>query len=147
MKQPAVVPMRERERVPDITEVFRRFVRLADLPSLIGEDLPIDVEENEKDYRVKVEIPGARKEDVQVRVDGHVLSIDVGAVEPPAQEAKSRPGHRVLINELHHGSRSRTVQLPQEIDEKRVHAAFDNGVLKLTCPKRASARQTLVAIQ
>jgi HSP20 family protein len=139
-------PVRERDRLPDIVELFRRFARLAEAPASSGEDLRVDLEESDKEFRVRAEIPGARKEELEVRVDGNTLTIAVRAGNgghPP----KLHDGHRVLVSELPHGNRSRSLRLPHEIEEKKVHASFEDGVLRLTCPKRTSGRQNLVAIQ
>jgi len=145
MAQP-VVPTRERDRLPDVAELFRRFARMAELPAFLAEDLRLDIDENEREYRVKAEMPGVRKEDVQVTVDGTLLAIRAQA--PGARrEAKADDGQRSLISELRHGEFSRAVRLSHEIDEKKVHAKLENGILSLTCPKRASGKQTLVAIQ
>ena len=142
---PSVTSARERDRIPDVVDVFRRFARMAELPAFLVEELRIDVEENEREFLVRAEVPGVRKEDVQVTVDGGVLTIRTHVAEP--RRDKAQDGHRSLVSELRHGSLSRTVHLPHEIEEKKVHAKLENGVLGLTCPKRVSARQTVVSIQ
>lgn len=145
MTQP-VVPTRERDRLPDVAELFRRFARMAELPAFLAEDLRLDIDENEREYRVKAEMPGVRKEDVQVTVDGTLLAIRAHA-PGVKREGKADDGQRSLVSELRHGEFSRAVRLSHEIDEKKVHAKLENGILSLTCPKRASGKQTLVAIQ
>jgi len=137
---------RARDRQPDILELFRRFARMAELPAFLAEDMRLDIEENEREYRVKAEMPGVRKEDIQVTVDGTLLAIRARA-DGPRHDAKADDGQRNLVSELRHGEFSRAVRLSHEIEEKKVHAKLENGILSLTCPKRASGKQTLVAIQ
>jgi HSP20 family protein len=141
-----VVPTRECDRLPDAAELFRRFARMAELPAFLAEDMRLDIEENDHEYRVKAEMPGVRKEDVQVTVDGTLLAIRARA-EGGKREGKADDGQRTLVNELRHGEFSRAVRLSHEIEEKKVHAKLENGILSLTCRKRASGKQTLVAIQ
>ena len=139
-------PSRDRDRLPDTLELFRRFARMADLPAFLAEDMRLDIEENDREYHVKAEMPGVRKEDIQVTVDGTLLAIRAHA--PGARhDAKGGDGQRSLVSELRHGEFSRAVRLSHEIEEKKVHAKLENGILSLTCPKRASGKQTLVAIQ
>jgi HSP20 family protein len=142
----SAVHARERDRIPDVVELLRRFARMAELPAFLAEELRVDIEENEREFQVRAEIPGVRKEDVQVSVDGCVLTIHTRIVEP-RHDPKAQDGHRSLVAELRRGSLSRTVHLPHEIEEKKVHAKLENGILSLTCPKRVSGKQTLVAIQ
>lgn len=143
---PSVIAARERDRIPDVVDLFRRFARMAELPAFLAEEMRVDIEENEREYLVKAEIPGVRKEDVQVSVDGSVLTIHALMAEHK-REGKAPDGHRTLVSELRHGNLSRAVHLPHEIEEKKVHARLENGILSLSCPKRSSGKQTLVAIQ
>jgi HSP20 family protein len=145
MTQHAAV-RRDRDHLPDALELFRRFARMAELPAFLAEDMRLDIEENEREYRVKAEMPGVRKEDVQVTVDGTLLAIRARA-GGARRDAKADDGRRSLVSELRHGEFSRAVRLSHEIEEKKVHARLEDGILSLTCPKRASGKQTLVAIQ
>jgi HSP20 family protein len=145
MTKPAA-SSRERDHLPDVLELFRRFARMAELPAFLAEDMRLDIEENDREYRVKAEMPGVRKEDVQVTVDGTLLAIRARAAGA-RRDAKADDGMRNLVSELRHGEFSRAVRLSHEIEEKKVHAKLENGILSLTCPKRASGKQTLVAVQ
>lgn len=124
-------------------EMFRRFSR----PSLFREapdiEIRLDVTEHDKEYTVRAEIPGARKEDIRVSVDGNFVSI---AVDVQA-EKEEKSGGRVLMKETFVGSASRGFSLAQEIDANAVVAKLDNGVLKLTLPKRNSVSGRSIAVQ
>jgi HSP20 family protein len=133
------------ERLDDLfPELFRRFAR----PMQFGEETPgeikIDVTENDKDYQVRAEIPGARKDDIRVTVDGNFVSI---AAEVRKEREDKSEGGRVLVRETYYGSASRGFSLACEIDDTAVVAKLEDGVLKLTLPKRTSAAAKSIAIQ
>lgn len=125
-------------------ELFRRFAR----PSLFTEEAPseikIDVTENDKDYQVRAEIPGAKKDDIRVTVDRNFVSI---AAEVKKEKEDKSAGGRVLVKETYFGSASRGFSLAHEIDDKAVVAKLEDGVLKLTLPKRESAARRSISIQ
>lgn len=125
-------------------EFFRRFYRPMQWPENTPGEIKIDVTENEKDYQVRAEIPGAKKDDIRVTVDGNFVSIT--AEVKKEKEDKSASG-RVLLKETYYGSASRGFSLSSEIDEKAVVAKLEDGVLKLTLPKRSGAAARSIAIQ
>ncbi len=125
-------------------DFFRRFARPLQLAQDAPADIKIDVSENDKDYEVRAEIPGAKKDDIRVSVDGNFVSIS--AEVRREKEDKSKAG-RVLVKETYYGSASRGFSLPAEIDEKGVVAKLEDGVLKLTLPKRVGAGSRSIAIQ
>jgi HSP20 family protein len=132
------------EPLPDL---FRRFMRMADWPSpALPEEMRIDVSENDKEYVVKAEMPGARKEDIHVSVDGSYVSIGA-EVREEKKETKKGNGERALIHELRYGSMSRAFTLPHEVDEKGADARFENGILSLTLPKRGPTTSKTIAIK
>lgn len=105
-------------------------------------DIRIDVSETDQAYTVQAEIPGAKKDDIRVAVDGNVVSISA-----EVRGEKEEKDERVLVKERYYGSSSRSFRLASAVDEKAAEAKFDNGVLKLTLPKRAGGSNTLVAIR
>jgi HSP20 family protein len=133
-----------RDPFPDL---FRRFVRMADWPPSRGtEEMKLDVAENEKEYIVKAEIPGAKKEDIHVSVEGNYVSISA-EVKDEKRESRGKEGERMLLQELRYGSMTRGFTLPQDVDAKLTSAKFDNGVLAVTLPKVAPAAGTTVSVQ
>jgi HSP20 family protein len=134
-----------RDRVDDFfPDFFRRFARPLQLSEEMPGDIKIDVNENDKDYEVRAEIPGAKKEDIRVTVDGNFVSI--AAEIKKEKEERSKAG-RVLVKETYYGSVSRGFSLPTEVDEKTVVAKLEDGVLKLTLPKREGTGSRSIAIQ
>ena len=94
----------------------------------------IDVTENDKAYQVRAEMPGVKKEDIRVNVDGNFVSISA-----EVKQEKEEKTERSLLRETYRGSVSRGFSLPAEIDAKAVNAKLEDGVLKLELPKREGA--------
>jgi HSP20 family protein len=102
----------------------------------------LDVAEKNGAYVVKGELPGVRKEDIHVSVDGAQVTL-----EAEVKQEKSTDTERVLHTERVYGKVSRSFTLPQEIDESKVQAKFQDGVLELTLPKKAAAARKPILIQ
>lgn len=123
-------------------EMFRRLMRPVAFDKEMPADIRIDVTENEKDFQVRAEIPGAKKDDIRVTVDGNYVSI---AAEIRREKEEKTQG-RTLARETFYGSLSRGFSLTSDIDEKNVVAKLEDGILKLTLPKRAGSGSRLVPI-
>lgn len=123
-------------------EVMRRFFRTAPWYESAG-DIRIDVTEDEKSYEVTAAVPGVKREDIHVAVDGNFVSI---STETKSESEKSEGG-RVLLKETQIGRASRSFTLGKEVDADKVKAKLEDGVLKLTLPKRegVTARRIEVA--
>ena len=139
--------MNELARIPGFddfsTDFFRNFARLA--PSFAADtpaQIKIDVTENDKGYEVRAVVPGAKKEDIRVSVDGNFVSISA-----EVHKEKEEKSGRSLLKETYFGSASRGFSVAHDIDEKSVVAKLEDGVLKLTLPKREGARSRTIAIQ
>jgi len=128
-----------------LDDLFRGFfVRPVEFESQA--DAPVvkmDVKEQEKNYLVHAEIPGVKKEDIHVSVDGAVVSITAERRE----EKDVKEGERVLRTERYFGKVSRSFQLAQEIDEAQVSAKYTDGVLELTLPKKAATQARRITVQ
>jgi len=103
----------------------------------------LDVTENDQGYQVKADIPGVKKEDISVRIDGNVVQIDA---ESKSEKESRGDGDKVLRSERCYGSISRTFSLASDIDEAKVDAKYADGVLTLMLPKRASAEARKIQI-
>lgn len=107
---------------------------------LHGDALPtpaqikVDVKESGDAYTVQAEIPGVPKEDIQVAVEGNVVSL---RAEIKQQDSTSKD-EKVLRSERYYGAVSRSFQLASDIDQAQAKAKYDNGVLTLTLPKKAA---------
>ncbi|SCK28176.1 heat shock protein Hsp20 [Variovorax sp. HW608] len=113
-----------------------------------GEPAPlkmrIDVTENEKAFNVKADIPGVKKEDISIKVDGHIVSIDA---ETKSEKETRGEGDKVLRSERYYGSISRTFSLGQDVDDTKVQAKYADGVLTLELPKKAPATASKIVIE
>ena len=105
---------------------------------LHGDALPtpaqikVDVKESGDAYTVQAEIPGVPKEDIQVAVEGNVVSL---RAEVKQQDSTSQD-EKMLRSERYYGAVSRSFQLASDIDQTQAKAKYDNGVLTLTLPKK-----------
>lgn len=126
---------------------------LADSPSLgylirplHGEGLPsefkCDIKESQQAYTVHAELPGVSKEDLQVTVDGGVLTI---AAEVKQHDQKTED-EKVVRSERYFGSVSRSFQLPMEVDQAAAKASYENGILELTLPKKQAQGGRRIAV-
>ncbi len=96
-------------------------------------DIAIDVTEKNNTYVVKASIPGAKKEDINVSVDGNLVSISAEV----KKEKEEKEGEKVLRRECYYGAMQRSFTLPTEVEQGKVDAKYVNGVLELTLPKKA----------
>jgi HSP20 family protein len=102
----------------------------------------VDIHEDEKQYTVTVELPGGKKDDVQVEIEEGVLSIH-GEKKSEREEKKEQ---RRWV-ERSYGSFTRSFTLPANADAERVDASFKEGVLTLVIPKTEVAKPRAIAIK
>jgi HSP20 family protein len=102
----------------------------------------MDVKEGENDYTVHAELPGVKKEDIHVTIEGNSVAISA-EVRKASEEKES---DKVLRSERYYGKVYRSFALGQEVDEANARAKFDNGVLELVLPKKVTtpARKLMV---
>ena len=105
-------------------------------------ELRTDISEQEGAYQVNVEIPGARKEDIDVSIDGRQVSITV-ETRSEKREEKGKDIH----TERYQGTAYRAFTLPEEVDRTKASARYEDGVLKLTLPKHGGTEPHRVAVQ
>ena len=111
-----------------------------------GEALPrvkVDVAEKNGAYTVVAELPGVKKEDIQVTIDG----AEVTLAAEVKREKEVADDERVLHAERTFGKVSRSFSLPQEVDEAKAEAKFRDGVLELMLPKKAAETRKPILIQ
>jgi HSP20 family protein len=105
--------------------------------------IKVDVSERNGAYLVHAELPGVKKEDIQLTVDGAQVTLSAEI----KREKDVTEGERVLHSERVYGKVSRSFTLPQEIDEAAAQAKFSDGVLELTLPRKAAAAKKQITIQ
>ena len=105
--------------------------------------MKVEVVEDENAYRVQAEIPGVKKENIHVTIDGDQLSISAEV----KQEKEAKENGRVVHSERYYGKVARSFRLGQEIDQANTQARYSEGVLELTLPKRATEKAKQITIQ
>jgi len=125
-------------------ELFRRFARPMQLidENTLPADIRVDISENDKEYLVSAEIPGAKKEDIRVSIDGNYVSISAEV----KKEQEEKHG-RSLVRETYRGTVSRGFTLASEVDDKTAVAKLEEGVLRLTLPKREGSVSRMLKIE
>jgi len=137
--------MNKLTRFDPLDDLFRGFfVRPVDM-NMEANTPPIrmDVSEQPEAFVVHAEMPGVKKEDIHVQVDGNQVTI---AAEVK-QEKEVKEGERVLRSERYFGKVSRSFQLAQDIDDTKAAARFNDGVLELTLPKKAASASKRLTIE
>lgn len=127
---------------PMFDELFRDFwSRPAWMPALLeGEFQPIerarmDVVDKGANYEITVELPGVKKEDINVSIDGSRVMISAET----KTEKEKKEGEKVIYAERSAARYARSFELPTEVTETGADAHYENGVLTLTLPKRTPA--------
>ena len=116
---------------------------------LHGDNLPspsqikVDVKETDGGYTVHAEVPGVPKEDIQVSIEGNVVSLRAEV----RQHDQKTEGEKVLRSERYFGSVARSFQLPVDVDAAQAKAKYDNGVLTLTLPKKQGGNAQRLSIE
>ena len=126
-----------------VETLFRNFLRPDRSDRAAPQGIRVDVAENDKGYVVHAEIPGVKKDEIHVAVEGNQVTI--------AAEVKSSvtaaEGMRVLRAERYNGNVYRSFTLPVELDETASEAKYDNGVLELQLVKKPATAGRKLTIQ
>jgi len=94
----------------------------------------VDVIDEEKAYRVTAELPGLTEKDIEVTKDGDLLTIKGEKKEEHEEKEKG-----YFLSERHFGSVERSLRLPEGIDDSKIEAKFENGVLTVILAKTPEA--------
>ena len=91
----------------------------------------VDIEETDKGYVVRAEMPGMSEKDISVTVENNVLTIQ--GEKKDERERKNRDS-RTIVSERTYGSFRRSFTLPESVDANKITAAFKDGILRITVP-------------
>jgi HSP20 family protein len=127
----------------DMDDMFRGLMLQPVRMDRQAPQIKMDVKESNGNYVIHADIPGVKKEDIAVNIDGNMVSISAEVKE----EKEVKEGERVVRSERYHGSVSRAFTLDQDVDDKAAIAKYTDGVLELTLPKKAASRQSKVVVQ
>ncbi len=130
--------VRNRFATPAFDRIFDEFFR-PDIPTLsngtIVKNVPnVNVVETEDHFRIEVAAPGLEKEDFTISVDKDLLTIAV------KKETNRAEGEKVRKLEFSYHEFTRTFRLPQTVESNAIEAAYVNGILNVTLPKKEEAK-------
>jgi len=103
----------------------------------------VDVAEDERAYILRGDLPGVKKDDINITVDGDTVAITAEV----RSEKEVKNGERVLRAERQYGKVYRAFTLGQAVDETQVQAKYADGVLELTLPKKAAVQAKRITVQ
>lgn len=138
-----------------LESVVRRFLSSSLYDSeLVTLRMPVDIQERDGIYAFQADLPGLKKEDINVRIDGNQVQIEVrdkqgqGASTTAAGTGTGTAvTQKVLRTERNHGAICRTFSMADDIDDSQVKASYVDGVLQLELPKKASSPAKRISIQ
>lgn len=130
-------------RDPFSDDFFKGFAMRPMYRLMEGEpQMRLDLTEDEKNFFVKAEIPGVKKEDIKVSVDGNQVSLSAEV----KKEKEEKQGSKVIRSERFFGSVSRTFTLDESVDQAAALAKYEDGVLQLTLPKKHNGQSHILKI-
>ncbi len=101
----------------------------------------VDIEENDRDFRLYAELPGMEKKDVKITFQGNNLCLS-----GQKNKVGDSPDSKILRTEREYGTFSRTFTIPADVDAEKISAEFKNGVLCVVLPKAEEARPQEIRI-
>jgi HSP20 family protein len=139
-------PFNELARIDPFAEMGDWFKGFGLRPVLrdfeVEPQMKIEVSEEDKAYKIKAEIPGVKKEDIQVSVNGNRVSISA-EIKKEKEEKKDK---KVIRSERYYGMVSRSFTLDEEVDQSGAQAKYTDGVLDLTLPKKPGATMKQITV-
>ena len=128
-----------------LDELFRGFfVRPVSIEGPAGAaQFRVDVSESDTAYTLRAEIPGVKKNDISITIDGDTVAIGTEV----KNEKDVKNGDQVLRSERYYGKMYRAFALGQAVDETAAAAKYSDGVLELTLPKKAAVQAKRVTVQ
>ena len=129
----------------DINSLFENFLqpmRWAEEEASQGLVPRLDVVERDNEFVVKAEMPGMKKDDIEISLENGVLTITAET----KSETEEKEGDRVIRQERRYGQYLRSLRLGKEIDEKKVKASYKDGILELVLPKAEEVKPKKITV-
>jgi HSP20 family protein len=124
-------------------DAFRGFLRpWLEREGTVAPSIKIDLSETDGAYQIKADLPGVRKDDIDIQIDHNRLTLSATV----RKESTAEKQGRVIRSERQVGRTSRSLWLDKAVDETKARARFENGVLELTLPQRAVDATRKIAI-
>lgn len=96
----------------------------------------VNITEDSNEYIVSLAVPGMKKDDFRIDVDGNMLTIS-----SEKEETKEEKDKKFTRKEYSYSSFSRSFSLPEEVNKERIEARYEDGVLKLSLPRKEEAKK------
>jgi len=129
--------------VEPISDMMQGMLRAFRGTADTGFAFKVDVAESDGSYTLTAELPGVKKEDIDVMVDRGTVMI-AAKVE---RSSEQKEGERVIRRERYSGSMHRAFTLDANIDESKVEASYESGILRLVLPKKERNPQQRIAVR
>lgn len=127
----------------DLDNMFKGFVmRPVFQGATPAPQMKLDVSEDDKSYTIKAEIPGVKKEDIHMSVDGNVVSISAEV----KRETEKKEGKKVVHSERYFRQVSRSFTLAKEVDQAKASAKYEEGVLEAVLPKKQGSAAKQISV-
>ena len=118
------------------------WLKPVEFPGGVDLKIKLDVKEDDQAYTVHADIPGVKKDDIHVDVEGDHVSLRAEV----KQEKEEKKGEKTIYSERSFGMVSRSFTLPTDVDAQATRAEYKDGVLNLTLPKKANGSGKRIAI-
>ena len=127
----------------DFDRLFEGFLAPTRVVEEAGDLVPaMDVAETEHGYVITAEMPGVRKEDINITLENGVLSI----AGESREEKEEKDNGRVIRQERRYGKYVRSLRLGTEVDDQQIKAAYKDGILEITVPKAEAVKPKKIAV-
>jgi HSP20 family protein len=128
------------ERMPSVfDDFFRPWNEWFEGGGLSGRTMnvpAVNITEQKDDYLVSLAAPGLKKEDFKIDVDGNMLTIS-----SEKEDSREEKDKKFTRKEYSYSSFSRSFTLPEEINKEKIEARYEDGVLKISLPRREEAKK------
>ena len=130
------------ERMPSVfDDFFKPWNEWFDNGGLRGRTMnvpAVNITEHKNEYQVSLAAPGLKKDDFKIDVNGNMLTIS-----SEKEENKEEKDKRFTRKEYSYSSFSRSFTLPEEINKEKIEAKYEDGVLKISVPRKEEAKKLL----
>ncbi|AEF84671.1 stress response protein [Treponema primitia ZAS-2] len=140
-------PVTIEKALNDFDRYMESFFGESPLTPAYTRELAVDIRENADAYLLEAELPGYDEKNIEVQVDGGVLTIASKTEEKKERDVSpAKEDEHFIIRERRSASFSRSFKLPENADLEAISANFKNGVLSLDIKKRAETKKRLIQI-
>jgi len=128
------------ERMPSVfNDFFKPWNEWFDAGGLWGREMNIpavNITEHKDEYQVALAVPGMKKDDFKIDVDGNMLTIS-----SEKEENKEEKDKKFTRKEYNYSSFSRSFTIPDEINKEKIDAKYEDGVLRISLPRKEEAKK------